>query len=116
MLETRGWYLTVVHVGGASNVLTDALSRDSPIATEWGLEAESFGDSQSRGETKGGLVGHQRESQISQYVSPILDDRAIGVDAFKRDWDSWKTIYIFPTVKKIPKVLFKYSTSKDWWG
>ena len=42
LLETRGWFLTVVHLKGASNVLADALSRDRPIATEWELDMESF--------------------------------------------------------------------------
>ena len=91
---------------GASNVLADALSRDRPIAMEWELDMESFQWILSLSvRPQVDLFATRVNRKLSLYVSPILDEKAIMVDAFRMDWNSWKTIYLFPQVKMLPQVL-----------
>ena len=86
----------------------DALSRDRPIATEWALDTDSFQWILSLGvRPQVDLFATRENHKLPLYVSPILDKKAIGIDALRIDWNSWKTLYLFPPVKMMPQVLLK---------
>ena len=111
----QGWFLTVVHVKGTSNVLADALSRDRPIATEWELDTNSFQWILSLSvRPHVDLFATRENHKLPMYVSPILDKMAIGMDTLRIDWNSWKTLYFFPPVKMMPQVLHNWSFLRDW--
>ena len=51
-LRNRGVYLRARHISGHLNVAADALSRDTPIPTEWSLQQREFRDSKKRTVTR----------------------------------------------------------------
>ena len=54
----------------------------------------------------GRSVRHEVEQQIPQFVSPVPDHRAIGVDAMSMDWSA-RTAYAYPPSALIPRILLK---------
>ena len=102
----QGWFLKVVQVKGTSNVLADTLSRVRPTATEWELDINSFQwilSLSARPHVH--LFATMDNHKLPMYISPILNKMAIGMDTLRIDWNSWKTLYFFPTVKMMPHVL-----------
>ena len=98
LLETKGWFLTVVHMKGVSNILSDTIQglpdhNGVVVCRQFSMNPES------QLETPSGFICHQIKSKTVN-VSPILD-KVIRIDAFRIDWNSWKTIYLFPSVKML---------------
>ena len=106
LARKREFYLRAVHIRGVSNVLADALSRATPINTEWTLDNESFGLIQTLlPDLQVDLFATRNNNQLPLFVSPVLDSRTPLVDAFRQDWSQWERIYLFPPIAMISLVL-----------
>ena len=60
------------------------------------------------------LMATFSSKKVPQYYSALLDDRALGVDAFTKKWDRFSLSYIFPPPPMVELVLNRiYQCSKD---
>ena len=108
LCRERQWSLTATHIAGKDNVLADALSRGSPIGTEWSLDRRTFNRILSlRPAPEIDLFATEQNHQLPLYASPIPDQNAVGRDALSLDWNTWQTIYLFPPTSIMAKVLQK---------
>ena len=106
LARKREFYLQAVHIRGVSNVLADALSRSTPIPTEWTLDNESFGRVQALlPDLQIDMFATRNNNQLPLFISPVLDSRTQLVDAFQQDWNQWERIYLFPPRTLISRVL-----------
>ena len=53
-------------------------------------------------------------NQVDQYFSALLDNGALGIDAFTKDWDQFTLAYIFPPPPMVELILNRiYQCSKN---
>ena len=94
------------HLSGDLNTLADRQSRLGPVGAEWSLDAETFlWLSRLAGPFQVDLFATRDNARLPAFVSPFPDPLALGVDAFSLRWDSWDSIYLFPPVKALHKVV-----------
>ena len=80
----------------------------NPITTERALDMDSLWWILSlwvRPEVD--LFTTKESHTLHLYVSPVLDEGVIVIDAFRIAWNSWKTIYLFPPLKMLSQILHK---------
>ena len=106
IMSRKNLSLTAFHIAGVRNVLADALSRSTPVASEWMLDRLVFRDICDRwGTPEVDLFATRENAQVPTFVSPIPDHLAVAVDAFSIPWDRWDVIYLFPPTKLLMRVL-----------
>ncbi|XP_068247837.1 uncharacterized protein [Palaemon carinicauda] len=107
MATSNKWHLSAVHLAGVRNVVADALSRTTPLESEWSLDKQSFKWilSQVPG-LQVDLFATESNHKLECYVAPNLDPRAYATDAMFLDWNVWKRIYLFHPINLL-KVLDK---------
>lgn len=94
------------HLCGELNVLADSHSRKGPVGAEWSLDSTTFQWlSRLAGPFQVDLFATRDNAHLPAFVSPFPDPLAIGVDAFSLDWGSWDSIYLFPPVKVLHRVV-----------
>ena len=60
------------------------------------------------------LMATSSSKQVPLYYSALLDDGALGIDAFTKDWDRFRLSYIFPPPPIVELVLNRiYQCSQD---
>ena len=95
------------------NVTADALSRDTPIESEWSLDEQSFSFIiETVPDLQIDLFATKSNHRLRTYVAPHSDPQAAGVDAMNLDWNQWERIYLFPPVNLLMNVLHNSSPSK----
>jgi hypothetical protein len=100
--------LLVRHIPSSRNVLADALSRRKPLLTEWSLNPSVFRCLlRLVPRLSVDLFATRLNHQLSQFVSPCPDQRALAVDALSIPWDFQGVPYAFPPPKILPLVLRK---------
>ena len=78
-------------------MLADALSRSTPINTEWSLDKESFRLIQTLlPDLQVDLFATRNNNKLPLFISPVLDNQTQLVDAFSQDWNQWQRVYLFP--------------------
>ena len=94
------------HLAGDLNTMADLHSRRGPVGSEWSLDCQTFlwichlvDDLQID------LFATRHNNQLQNFVSPFPDPLAVGVDAFSLNWNAWDSIYLFPPVKALHKVV-----------
>ena len=96
----------MVHISGPRNIVADQLSRQTILPSEWTLDPQSFSWILSLGVSpQVDLFATRENARMSQFVSPMMDDLAVAVDAFSLDWNVWRAIYLFPPTSLLHKVL-----------
>ena len=106
LLQKRDLAITVFHVAGVQNVLADSLSRPNPVSSEWALDDYSFDlICQRFGTPSIDLFATRYNRKVPLFVSPVRDVEALAVDAFSLDWNQWNSLYIFPPVNILMRVL-----------
>ena len=94
------------HLSGELNVLADRHSRRGPVGAEWSLDQETFlWLSRLTDPFQVDLFATRENAQVPAFVSPFPDPLALGVDAFSLQWDAWESIYLFPPVKSLHRVV-----------
>lgn len=94
------------HLSGDLNVLADLHSRQGPVGTEWSLDRQTFlWILQQANHLQVDLFATRENAQLQDFVSPFPDPLAVGVDAFSLNWDAWVSIYLFPPVKILHRVV-----------
>lgn len=91
-------------------MIADGLSRDTPLLTEWTLHPEVF--SVLRLLFPGmevDLFATRHTTRLPNYVSPLPDPQAQGVDAFT-DSGQGRDLYAFPSMCLVPQVLHRLET------
>ena len=107
-LQEKQLFLTARHIQGCLNILADKLSRRGPISTEWTLDPQGRRTIRSlRPTPQVDLFATHENAILDLFVSPVEHPDAWGVDAFSLDWNTWDTIYLFPPISLISKVLVK---------
>ncbi|XP_068212658.1 uncharacterized protein [Palaemon carinicauda] len=90
LAESKKWYLSAVYIQGLRNVTPDALSRFTPIDSEWSLDAGSFSFISSQvPELQIDFFATKYNKKIECYVSPYEEPLAEAVDAMSLDWNIW---------------------------
>ena len=108
LARRRSWHLSAAHIEGVRNVQADALSRTAPLESEWMLDRLSFQFILTQVPTlQIDLFATSANHQLPLYVAPNVDPHAVGTDALSLDWNRWQSIYLFPPVKLLFKVLHK---------
>ena len=60
------------------------------------------------------LMATSSSRKVPLYYSALLDDGALGIDAFTKDWDRFSLSYIFPPPPIVELVLNRiYQCSQD---
>ena len=99
------------HISGELNVLADQGSRASPIPTEWSLDRRTFkwllrlASRHGLPRPQVDLFATRHNAQLSDFVSPVPDDWAVEVNALSLDWDVWTSVYLFPPVNLLNRLL-----------
>ena len=106
-LDSTSITLRCRHVPGALNIRADSLSRGKKVAaTEWSLHPEV---TKTLWEIWGtplvDMFATAENTKLPLYYSPILDPKAIGVDALSAKWTG--DLYMFPPTALLNKVLLK---------
>ena len=113
LLDKNDWSLTPVHLAGVRNVLADSLSRETPIESKWTLSKETFAQAlQHLPPMQVDLFATHENHQLPLFVTPYHHQGAVGTDALELDWNRWTTIYLFPPVSLLLKVLLKLKSYK----
>ena len=98
--------LATKHICGTLNVLADKNSRAVPISTEWSLDLKTFRWLYSLSvPPQIDLFATRENNLLPAYVSPCPDPGALEVNALSLSWDRWESIYLFPPVQLLPKVV-----------
>ena len=107
--DSKGVTLSAVHVKGKSNVLADLLSRpDTILQTEWTLVHQALTPVWERfGRPWVDLFATTYSARLPNYVSPVPDPQAWGVDALSIQWRGLDA-YAFPPFTLIHRVLRKW--------
>ena len=107
--DSKGVTLSAVHVKGKSNVLADLLSRpDTILQTEWTLVHQALTPVWERfGKPWVDLFATTYSARLPNYVSPVPDPQAWGVDALSIQWRGLDA-YAFPPFTLIHRVLRKW--------
>ena len=94
------------HLCGELNSLADRQSRYGPVGAEWSLDDETFlWLCRLAGPFQVDLFATRENARLPEFVSPFPDPLALGVDAFSLPWDSWDSIYLFPPIKSLHRVV-----------
>ena len=105
--------IRVHHIPGKFNILADHLSRlDRPLKTEWALD-QSVANSifQILNYPNVDLFVTRFSHKLLLYVSPVLDDHTLAIDALSMSWNLLHA-YAFPPTILIPSVLAKIRQSR----
>ena len=104
--QSRSICLVPRHLSGDLNVLADRHSRKGPVGSEWSLDAATFQWlCRLAGPFQVDLFATRDNTQLPMFVSPFPDPLAAGVDAFSLHWGNWDSIYLFPPVKCLHRVV-----------
>ena len=103
------WTMSISHIEGKFNVLADQLSRNTTISTEWSLPPRDFRRIilKMNPHLQVDLFATSLNHHLKTFISPCPDEKAIGIDAMKINWERWEHLYLFPPTKMISKVLAK---------
>ena len=94
------------HLCGDLNALADRQSRSGPVGAEWSLDDGTFQWlSRLAGPFQVDLFATRDNARLPVFVSPFPDPLALGVDAFSLHWDTWDSIYLFPLIKSLHRVV-----------
>ena len=94
------------HLCGELNTLADRQSRSGPVGAEWSLDDETFQWlSHLAGPFQVDLFATRDNARLPAFVSPFPDPLALGADAFSLRWDTWESIYLFPPIKSLHRVV-----------
>lgn len=102
------------HLQGLRNVVADALSREGPSPTEWELQPDSFKEIQSRLPflLEVDAMATHLNKKLPAFICPFPHPQAAGVDFFLTNLNQWRSLYLFPPVKIISRVLLKLNNFK----
>ena len=105
--ESHQVSLSARHIPGSLNTMADALSRRSPVSTNWSLsEAVCARIWRTWGRPHVDLFATRDNTRLPLFVSPFPDPEAWAVDAFSVTWsDLWS--YAFPPFTLLPLLLRK---------
>ena len=94
------------HLRGDLNTLADLHSRFGPVGSEWSLDRHTFlWLCRLSGPFQVDLFATRDNAQLPSFVSPFPDPLAVGADAFSLEWGVWDSIFLFPPVKALHKVV-----------
>ena len=107
-LESQNILVRARHIPGCLNVIADHLSRpNQPIPTEWSLHPEIVRRIfRFWGTPEIDMFATLLNSHLPRFMSPVLEPRALAVDALSQDWQG-RSIYMFPPFPLLSKVLQK---------
>ena len=97
LLKCRNLSITAFRIPSSLNLITDALSRDHPLPTEWSLPQEVFDKIIAwRGPVEVDLMSAIHNRKVETFVSPLPHPAAAAIDVKTVDWNRWKQVYVFP--------------------
>ena len=111
------------HIPGRLNVLADSLSRSHQLLpSEWSLHRQVVAQIfHLLGRPMVDLFATRFNHQLPLYVSPVMDPRAMALDAMSFSWDALDA-YAFPPFCLLPQILRKIRSSQcrvlliaPWW-
>ena len=108
--------MDTAHVRGEMNSLADTLSRSQPISTEWALDRRSFLWACKRVSNfpEVDMCATIFNHQLPAFVAPCEMAGAAGVNCLAVDWNQLKTVYIFPPLPLVSRVLAKLESFESY--
>ena len=105
--------LDIKHIKGSYNVISDQLSRNTTISTEWALPQEFFNRTILRKfpDLEWDLFATSLNHKLNKFIAPCPDLGAAAVDALSLDWARLQQVYMFPPTPLISKVLEKLTAT-----
>ena len=112
-LEAQNIIVRARHIPGCMNVIADHLSRpNQPIPTEWSLHPEIMEHIfRVWGTPEVDMFATLSNSHLPWFMSPILEPRALAVDALSQDWQG-RSMYMFPPFPLLNKVMQKLRSTR----
>ena len=94
-----------MYVRSAQHLHADLISRNKAM-TDWHL-ARTIAQKlfMKQGYPQVDLMATSSSHQVNQYYSALIDDGAIGIDAFTKDWDRFSLAYVFPPPQMVELIL-----------
>ena len=107
--ETTGLQFSYRHLRGIYNVEADTLSRHARAELEWKLHPEIFGRIQGVWccSVRVDLFASRHNAQVRTYYSWQNNFASAGVDSLQHFWNWSDTIYAYPPVFLLSRVLQK---------
>ncbi|XP_041376890.1 uncharacterized protein LOC121389361 [Gigantopelta aegis] len=113
LCDQWGIVLMAKHIPSSVNVLADALSRCSPVQTEWMLHKVVAGRILHLwGSLQVDMFATRLNHQLPVFVSPVPDTLALEYDALSMDWTGLD-LYAFPSPVLLSKVLPRSECNRD---
>ena len=123
-LEAQNIIVRARHIPGCLNVIADHLScPNQPIPTEWSLHPKIVRCIfRVWGTPEVDMFATRSNSHLPRFMSPILEQRALAVDALSQDWQG-RSMYMFPPFPMLSKVIQKLRSTQEtevvliapWW-
>ena len=113
-LHEQNTKIIPVYVRSAQHLHADLVSRNK-IMPDWHLSRVVAQKLFSRlGYPQVDLMATSSSNQVDQYFSALLDNEALGIDAYTKNWDRFTLAYIFPPPPMIELILNRiYQCSRD---
>ena len=113
-LRNKRQTLEMKHIQGSFNVLSDQLSRNTAISTEWSLPQAIFNKEILRRfpTLKWDMFATSLNKKLPRFVSPCPDTGAMAIDALTMDWSQLEGLYLFPPTPLVSKVVEKWLASR----
>ena len=107
-VRERNIWLSIEHIPGKENVEADEASRYFRDSAEWGITSQVKEAIFSRwGAPDIDLFATSRNHVLDRFASWGPDPEASIIDSFQVDWGSFGSVYIFPPIPLIPKIIQK---------
>ena len=106
--QSRNLWFQVLRIPTSLNVVADALSRQTPLNTEWTLPRPVFEVVHRwAGLLRVDLMASPVNHSLPMWVSAFPYPAAEAVDCRSIDWDAFGSSYLFPPSAMIPQLLQK---------
>ena len=105
ILHKQNTMVIPVYVRSAQHLHADLISR-SKIMPDWHLNRSITQKLfMQLGTPQVDLMATSNSNQVNQFFSALVDDGAMDIDAFTRDWDQFNLAYVFPPPPMVELIL-----------
>ena len=105
ILHKQNTMVIPVYVRSAQHLHADLISRNKAMP-DWHL-ARTIAQKlfMKLGYPQVDLMATSSSHQVNQYYSALIDNAAIGIDVFTKDWDRFSLAYVFPPPPMVELIL-----------
>ena len=98
--------INMKRVPGKMNVIADSLSRGGIAPGEWEISERDWQRISAQfSSLEIDMMATPFNNKLEKFISPFPHPRATDVDALGVDWNRWRSVYVFPPLALLPRVV-----------